>query len=203
MLNSMLNRATAWMVGRKLKSYRKYAHEKTALVLVDVQDAFMQEKGDLTRQLAALVSYAKKQQYRIVYAPTKRGINRRYRAPAHSDIQRQLAAFDNAELTPALLAPSSGDHVLQHRESLSAFSGTDLHTRLAAEGIKRLILVGPLVNTTLDSTIRDAAQLGYHTTVVSDCTGPVSPAITAAIGMTFPRYAHEVIDFSTLKRIGK
>jgi len=66
-----------------------------------------------------------------------------------------------------LVAPIAGETVVEKRAS-SAFTGTDLHRRLQAAGIDRLVLCGMQTDLCVESTLRGAVSLGYRIVLVSD-----------------------------------
>jgi len=53
----------------------------------------------------------------------------------------------------------------------SGFANTDLDLQLKKHGIQRVIVIGLLANTYIDSTVRFAAELGYEVTLVKDAIG--------------------------------
>lgn len=55
----------------------------------------------------------------------------------------------------------------------SAFLGTDLESVLRSNGIGALVVTGTTANVCVDSTVRDAAQRGFTTWVLSDLVGYV------------------------------
>jgi nicotinamidase-related amidase len=63
---------------------------------------------------------------------------------------------------PALVA-------LEHWGS-SGFANTDLDLQLKQHGIRRIVLIGMIANTCIESTGRFGMELGYHVTLVKDAT---------------------------------
>ncbi|MGA0314273.1 MAG: cysteine hydrolase family protein [Alphaproteobacteria bacterium] len=64
--------------------------------------------------------------------------------------------------------PEEGDIVLiKHR--YSAFSGTNLNAILQKRSIKTTIITGVTTNICVDSTLRDAFNLGYYIVIPEDC----------------------------------
>jgi nicotinamidase-related amidase len=66
----------------------------------------------------------------------------------------------------AEFAPQPGDIVTQEHWCSSGFANTDLDLLLKRQGIQRLIVIGLIAHTCLESTVRFAAELGYEATVV-------------------------------------
>jgi nicotinamidase-related amidase len=98
--------------------------------------------------------------------------------PGHPEISprnRQFAPIAQADgfvegvsstLHPAL-APQPGDVELTKRR-VSAFAGSDLDTVLRARGIEALVLCGIATSGCVLSTLRQAADLDFELTVLSD-----------------------------------
>jgi nicotinamidase-related amidase len=65
--------------------------------------------------------------------------------------------------------PLAGELVLEKSVN-SAFIGTDLEQRLRALGCERLIVAGLTTDHCVSTTVRMAANLGFKTAVLEDCT---------------------------------
>jgi ureidoacrylate peracid hydrolase len=65
------------------------------------------------------------------------------------------------------IAPS-GDEIVIPKTSSSVFISTNLHYMLGNIGVKHLIVSGVLTDQCVDSTVRDACDLGYLVTLVTD-----------------------------------
>lgn len=66
------------------------------------------------------------------------------------------------------VAPGEGEPVVD-KHCYSAFIGTDLERRLRAMGVLTTVLTGVQTNVCIESTLRDAASLGFNVVVASDC----------------------------------
>lgn len=89
--------------------------------------------------------------------------------------------------------PQPGDVIAREHWSASGFANTDLDLQLRRRGIERVIVIGLLANTCIETTSRFAAELGYHVTLVRDATAAFKPeAMHAAHVINGPTYAHEV-----------
>lgn len=78
----------------------------------------------------------------------------------------------------------------------SGFANTDLAVQLKQHGVHKLILIGMLANTCLETTGKFGAELGYHVTLVRDAAAAFShEAMHAAHAINGPTYAHAI--FST------
>jgi nicotinamidase-related amidase len=90
-------------------------------------------------------------------------------------------------------APQSGDLVCTEHWNSSGFANTNLDTLLKQKSITRVILVGLIANTCLESTGKYAAELGYHVTLVRDATAAAShEAMRCAHDVNGPTYAHAI-----------
>ncbi len=76
----------------------------------------------------------------------------------------------------------------------SGFANTDLDLLLKRHGIRKLIAIGLIAHTCLESTVRFAAELGYEVTVVRDATADYSDKeMHAAPDVSLPSYANTII----------
>jgi len=72
----------------------------------------------------------------------------------------------NAQIVPQL-APRNGDVVVTHQR-VGAFSGSQLDVLLRSRGIDAVLLAGVSTNVSVESTARQATDLGYRTVLVED-----------------------------------
>lgn len=61
-----------------------------------------------------------------------------------------------------------GDEIVISKTSSSVFISTNIHYVLGNLGVKHLIVCGVLTDQCVDSTVRDACDLGYLVTLVTD-----------------------------------
>ncbi len=200
MLNRLLDRVVNSYASFAMRKYRTYPAQTTAILFVNVQGAFTTQQLGIVPNLKRLLALAREKGFRIVHAPFG-GYSQRYPSPAQTQLTKLLEAQPTGEAIPLELAPCSGDIVLAARPTLSAFMKTDLHEQLQRAEIEHLVVAGPYANLALDSTVRDAAELGYHVTVVTDCLSTESDSATKAIQVTLPRYAQTVIDLNTFESL--
>jgi len=91
-------------------------------------------------------------------------------------------------------APQAGDLVATEHWGSSGFANTNLDTLLKQKGITRLVVIGLIANTCVESTAKYAVELGYHVTLVRDATAAASPeAMRCAHDINGPTYAHEIL----------
>jgi nicotinamidase-related amidase len=79
------------------------------------------------------------------------------------DLERNTPGWD---IHPAV-APQ-GDEPIIDKDRCSAFDATDLHEKLQARGITRLVIAGMQTDYCIDTNCRAAHGLGYAVSLVSD-----------------------------------
>jgi len=95
--------------------------------------------------------------------------------------------------------PKPGDVVVKEHWAQSGFANTDLDQQLKQRGVRRVIVVGFIANTCVESTARYAMELGYHVTLVKDATAAFSKdGMHAAHVVNGPMYAHAITTTSEL-----
>jgi nicotinamidase-related amidase len=120
-------------------------------------------------------SGARKAGFRVFYA-----LHHRYR-PGDYDTWKYIAPIQKAALSRKTFengtrggeirsefAPQPGDIVAQEHSCSSGFANTDLDLLLKKHGIHKLIVIGLIAHTCIESNVRFAAELGYDATVVKD-----------------------------------
>lgn len=74
------------------------------------------------------------------------------------------------------LGPAAGEAVID-KHCFSAFIGTTLERRLREADIRTVVLAGVQTNVCIESTLRDAASLGFHVVVPTDCVASHAPVL--------------------------
>jgi len=83
-----------------------------------------------------------------------------------------------------------GDEIVINKTASGVFSSTNLHYVLKNMGVSSLFVVGVYTNECVETTIRDACDLGYLVTMVEDCCTTVTPELHEASLKTLrDRYA--------------
>lgn len=96
-----------------------------------------------------------------------------------------------AEFLPEV-APM-GDEIVINKTASGVFSSTNLNYVLRNLGTKSLVVCGVYTNECVDTTVRDACDLGYFVTVVEDACTTVTPELHEASLKTLrDRYARIV-----------
>src|SRR5438034_5777933 len=96
MLNRLLNAALAWYARRGLRAYHRYPADKTAVVFVDAQRAFVKPGTALAKSLSGLARLARARGFLVVHAPIATLSGVPFPALAHREIERALSARSDA-----------------------------------------------------------------------------------------------------------
>jgi nicotinamidase-related amidase len=159
--------------------------EKTAIVLVDLTNEVLHEKGTLGGDLPKvarglldavqrLVAWARTRDIPVIWLRTA------FR-PGYVDATRSMRAT-SAELAGRLVDGTWGaqlidglgrrdEDIVITKKRPSAFFGTELGFVLRGLGVERLILAGTSTNWAIESTARDAESLDFSVLVPRDATG--------------------------------
>ena len=89
--------------------------------------------------------------------------------------------------------PQDGDVVVHEHWAQSGFANTDLDAQLKQHGVRKIILVGLIANSCIESTGRFGMELGYHVTLVNDATAAFSAEGMVAAATNAPMYAHAIL----------
>lgn len=179
----------------------------TALLVIDMQNGFLDEKGSLATLgfpyealqpavagCARLVEAAREAGVpviwtRYVYAPgmLDGGLLPNELVPGMKEVGSLVDGTWDAEIIPALVPRE--DEIVIDKSRPSSFYGTRLEPFLTSLGVRSLVLAGVTTNICVESTARDAGQRDYRTYVVSDATAEYDPArhdhALTTIGFTF------------------
>jgi len=156
--------------------------EKTAMLVVDMQNDFVQEGAPIevpraramVPRLNRLLDVCRAHNLPVIYIPhVIRGgnIDAGRLADHHAAIRNNkaiVAGTPNVEICEEL-KPHPGDLVVA-KPRYSAFYGTDLEAILRSKGIDTLIISGTVTNVCCDSTARDAFSRDYKVIFLSDGT---------------------------------
>jgi len=191
-----------------------FEKELTALLLVDPYNDFISEGGKIWGHIkgVAEANNCVPNMLRTLGAARKAGLHvfyamhHRYR-PGDYESWNYIAPIQKAAMKSkafeygtwggeirAELATQPGDIVAQEHWGSSGFANTDLDVLLKRHGVHRLIVIGLIAHTCVESTVRFAAELGYEVTVVKDATADYSHEFMhAALVANLPSYANAVV----------
>jgi nicotinamidase-related amidase len=192
-----------------------YESDRTALLIVDPYNDFMSEGGKLYEaikptadasgmfaNLRALIPAVRASRIQVFIVPHHRSDphGHDYDGWQHvnlfQDQNRAAKAFEvgtwggefNVEF-----GPQDGDVVIKEHWAQSGFANTDLDMQLKQHGIQKIVLVGLIANSCIESTARFGMELGYHVTLVTDATAAFNPEGMAAAAANAPMYAHAIL----------
>ena len=186
----------------------------TALLFVDPYNDFLSAEGKIWPNLAkvaqsvgllanlkAVSEAVRRAGIQVVIVPHHRSTPGDYEGWDHPTpyqlagkrLQKFGAGSWGGDWHPAF-APQEGDLVATEHWGSSGFSNTNLDTLLKQKAISRVILIGMVANTCIESTGKYASELGYHVTLVRDATAAVSAeAMRLAHDINGPTYAHAIV----------
>jgi len=197
----------------------QYARDRTALLFVDPYNDFLSEGGKfwpkvkgvandvgLLDNLRTITAAVRKAGIQIFIVPHRRWEPGDYEAWDHptpyqiasGEAQAFAKGTWGGEWHPDF-TPQAGDIIAKEHWGSSGFANTDLDFLLKQKRIVKVIVVGLLANTCIESTSRFAAELGYHVTLVKDATSAYSPdRMRAAHELNGPTFSHRIVTTSEL-----
>jgi nicotinamidase-related amidase len=195
-----------------------YIAERTGLLIVDPYNDFMSEGGKLFEaikptadacgmfdNLRKIIPAARGAKIQVFIVPHHRS------HPHDFDGWQHMTPFQTAgvpgkafekgswggEFHPEF-GPQDGDVVVHEHWAQSGFANTDLDAQLKQHGIEKIILVGLIANSCIESTGRYGMELGYHVTLVKDGTAAFSPEGMTAAATNAPMFAHAILSTEEL-----
>lgn len=191
----------------------------TALLLVDPYNDFLSEGGKLQGRAKAVIdqtdTIANMRQVvaacrtagiRVFYVPHNRAKPSDFSGWAHPTpyqlgghrIQLFAEGTWGAEWHPDF-QPEREDVMIKEHRGSSGFANTDLDIQLRQHGVSKVVLIGLLANTCIETTGKFAVELGYHVTLVRDATAAFSmEAMNVAHEINGPTYAHAIVTTAEL-----
>lgn len=96
------------------------------------------------------------------------------------------------------------DEIVINKTASGVFSSTNLHYVLKNLGIESLFVTGVYTNECVETTVRDACDLGYLVTLVESCCATVTPDLHyASLATLRDRYARIVTIHEALQAINQ
>jgi nicotinamidase-related amidase len=161
---------------------------RTALIVIDLQKGIVgmptvHPGAEIVKRAAALAEAFRRHGLPVVL------VNVDSLAPGRTEQQApNLAAFpaDWTELVPELNRRPH-DHAVTKR-TWGAFTGTGLDAHLKGLGVTQVVIAGIATSAGVDSTARQAHELGYHVTLAVDAmTDRSGEAHANSVARIFPR----------------
>jgi nicotinamidase-related amidase len=172
---------------------------KTALIVIDLQKGVVgmptaHPSAEIVKRAAALAEAFRRHRLPVVL------VNVDSLAPGRTEQAPNLAAFpaDWTELAPELNRRPT-DHVVTKR-TWGAFTGTGLNEHLKSLGVTQVVIAGIATSAGVESTARQAHELGYNVALAVDTmTDRSAEAHANSITRIFPRLGEtgttqEIID---------
>ena len=177
---------------------------KSALIVIDLQKGISSMFPD-SKDMQAVVNNTNRlsQAFRqkglpvvlVVVAGTAPG---RTDAPRRG--QKELPA-EFSELVPDLVQEPNDIHIV--KRTPGAFANTGLKDKLNALGVTQVVVTGVSTSNGVDSTARQAYELGYNVTLPTDAMMDANPETHATtIAAVFPRIAETGSTDDVLTLIG-
>ncbi|MGF6229161.1 nicotinamidase-related amidase [Inquilinus ginsengisoli] len=189
-----------------------YSTGDTALLLVDLLNDFLDEKGKLAPRigemldktnfkvnLKRLINGARAKGVKIFYVP--HGLHEHSFDDVRHIHPRWQWAMENklfwkgdwgAEFYDAF-APHDGDVIISRHRTFDSFVNTDMVPKLREHGIEKVVLAGLTSHTCVESAGRHALEEGLHVTFLTDAVSEFTEeAHNAAIALSYPTFGHEV-----------
>ncbi len=191
---------------------------KTALVVVDMQNAFCHKEGTLgisgvdTDHLSSIVAPLRQlvEKCQAVDMPVvwtlqehfpidyRRG---RKRLPPHTSRRKRVSALAgtwDAEIIDELKAHANNPTFIIRKHRYGAFHETRLHMVLEMLGVDAILMSGVTTNACVETTIREAYLRDYDVIGVTDCIAGVNPNWEAAALEVWHQYFAETCHSSDL-----
>lgn len=140
----------------------------TALIIIDLQHGIVRlpvtplPPEDVIARAAQLAQAFRAKQLPVTLVNVAGG------APGRNQLPRHDAALpaDWAVLVPEM-APQPGDLSVT-KKTWGAFHNTDLHQQLQQRGVTQVVVCGIATSIGVESTARQAYELGYNVTLATD-----------------------------------
>jgi len=159
--------------------------KKTALVIIDMQNAFCAKRGSSARRgmkalninavisnIKKVISVARSKGWPVIF--TRLAFNSDYSDAGllikRSPQIRELHAYEENSWDSQIIRELSlkKDDIILTKKRYDGFMGTGLEKILKRNKVNRLIVGGILTNVCVESMVRSAFDRGFETTVISD-----------------------------------
>lgn len=185
-----------------------------ALILIDLQNDFLDERGilygvikeqiketNLIQKINNLSNSARKNNVKVIHAPIafssdykELGENPYGIAKVVKDSQAFKINSDGAKIYPQINI-SDSDLILPFKNSISVFKSTNLDQELKKNNIDTVFIVGLLTDACVLATVIEAYDFGYNVIVISNATCATSQkAQEATINNIFPLFSKILTD---------
>ncbi|REH52507.1 nicotinamidase-related amidase [Tenacibaculum gallaicum] len=172
----------------------KLREKNPALILVDVQKAFLNEEywgGNRNNKNAEIICGKILNKWRELDLPIFH--IRHSSTNPNSKLNKQDDGFNFNEN----VIPLENETIIT-KEVNSAFIGTDLKEQLDQQAITTLVIVGITTNHCVSTTTRMAGNFGFETYLISDATASFD-----RVGINGEKYDAEIIHLTSLANLNE
>lgn len=176
------------------KHEMKLRTKKPALILIDIQKAFLDEEywgGNRNNKNAEVICGKILDKWRALNLPL---FHIRH---SSSNLKSKLNKTNKGFEFNDHVLPIKNEPIIT-KEVNSAFIGTDLKEQLDNLNINTLVIVGITTNHCVSTTTRMAGNFGYETYLISDATASFD-----RIGINGEKYDSETIHLTTLANLNE
>ncbi|HEY0197266.1 MAG TPA: cysteine hydrolase family protein [Rhodanobacter sp.] len=158
---------------------------KSALILVEYQNDWMASTGGINSQFKdrkqfddsidnsrKVLAEARRRNMEVIYVTMTLEPSYKVLGQAKYGLRAMMPKYKSflgrqAEFFPGF-EPAAGEYVIRERSGSSAFAGTTLDSYLRNNHIEDIYLMGYSLRQCVESTLRNAHDLGYNTNVIYD-----------------------------------
>lgn len=158
---------------------------KSALILIEYQNDWMASTGGINAQFKdrkqfddsvanskKVLAEARRRHMEVVYVTMTLEPSYKVLGQANYGLRAMMPKYNSflgkqAEFFPGF-EPAAGEYVIRERAGSSAFAGTTLDSYLRNNHIEDIYLMGYSLRQCVESTLRNAHDLGYNTNVIYD-----------------------------------
>ncbi|MBF9000314.1 cysteine hydrolase [Vibrio nitrifigilis] len=163
--------------------------EKTALILIEYQNEWVSEQGYLRNHVVVdqeqfedaiehskmILSLARKKGCSIIHVTLQPddhylAFGKAEYGMRHVIPKKKTWLGFQGEIHPDFV-PLAHEHVITERVGASAFSGSNLDIYLRNNEVVNVVLIGFATHVCVESTLRQAHDLGYNAYVITEATG--------------------------------
>ncbi|WP_346830808.1 cysteine hydrolase family protein [Pseudomonas abietaniphila] len=164
---------------------------KSALILIEYQNDWMATTGGINSQFKdrkqfddsvknskLVLAEARRRHMEIIYVTMTLEPSFKVLGQAKYGLRAMMPQYKSflgkqAEFFPGF-EPAAGEYVIRERTGSSAFAGTSLDSYLRNNHIEDIYLMGYSLRQCVESTLRNAHDLGYNTNVIYDASAGFS-----------------------------
>lgn len=211
--------AIALLTGTATKATAADGGKKSALILIEYQNDWLAPSGGINGQFhdreqfetslknsELVLAEARKRKMDVIYVTMTLEPSYKVLGQADYGLRATMPKYKSflgkqAEIYPPF-QPIEGEYVIRERTGSSAFAGSSLDSYLRNNKIEQIYLMGYALHLCVESTFRQAHDLGYTTNIIYDA----SSAFTKEQQQYFlknivPFYGHAIQTSEFLKDV--